>query len=93
VKVVAGLGSLAALLAMMFGGVQVMDQRYVASDDFKSLSVEIFFQRYYDTEDRIEEKIEKDPNADVDDLDRRLERLRSKICEIESEWERCKEAA
>jgi hypothetical protein len=88
VKIVT-LTAVSGLFAALWGGVEVMDRRYVASKSFDSLSVEIFYDRYYDTEDRINDR-KDDPDADLTDLKRRLERLRSKICKIEPEWEQCK---
>lgn len=86
---IASVTALALLVGGVFGGVQALDMRYVGIEQFEDLSVEVFFQQYYDTLDR---KNAAERNGDFDyalELTRRLERLKSKICKVEPDWERC----
>ena len=86
---IASVTALALLVGGVFGSVQALDMRYVGVEQFEDLSVEVFFQQYYDTLDR---KMAAERNGDLEyavELTRRLERLKSKICKVEPDWERC----
>lgn len=85
------LTALIVLTGGVWGGVEFMDSRYVAAAELKSLSVEIFYREYFDAEDKLRAAQARGDAQAVKDQTRRLERLKAKICEMESTWERCKE--
>ena len=79
-----------ALCGSVFGGIQIADTRYVSAQSFDAFTVEIFYEQYYKAEDRLIDAQDDDDDPDrINELDRRLERLRAKICKIEPDWEQC----
>lgn len=86
---VATFGPIIILIGVVFGGVQVMDSRYVASEQFSDFSAEVYFSQYYETIDRIRAAKDNGENDYAKELEHRLERLKAKICKVEPSWERC----
>lgn len=88
-KILAIVGTIFALLATAWGGTTVLDNRYVAASELKSLSVEIFYREFWDAEERLRDAKERGDQQAIKDQQHRLERLKAKICSIEPNWQRC----
>ena len=83
-------GTVVALIAAM----SYANTNFVSTSDFSEFSVEIYYEQYYANVERLEKaKREHAPSATVNDLRRRIERLRTKICTIEPEWRECQQAS
>jgi len=67
-----------------------MFNTFVTSSEFQDYVVEDYYDSYYDMEDRLDEAIEEGDEQDVREYTRALERLKGKICEIDTAWDRCK---
>lgn len=83
------LAVLAGLVGGVWTAVEVADNRYVATSELKSLSVEIFYREFFDAEDKLRAAEARGDTQAIKDQKRRLERLKAKICKIEPTWERC----
>jgi hypothetical protein len=80
---------LTGTIAAMILGFQWITTGFVASEDFEQFSVEIYYDQYYSILKDYREA-ELDGETDwLDELGIRLERLKTKICAIDPEWERC----
>ena len=86
---IATVTALALLVGGVFGSVQALDMRYVGVEQFEDLSVEVFYNQYYNTLDRLRAAEREGDSSYALELTRRLERLKAKICKVEPEWERC----
>ena len=80
-----------ALVGTVFGGVEILDSRYVASSELQSLSIEIFYREYREAQKDLQKAKEARNAEAIADIEFRLERLRGKICAIEPQWPRCKD--
>ena len=61
----------------------------VTSEEFNEFSIEVYYRSYYETLDRIYHARANGQDALAQELERRLEQIRAKICALEPEWERC----
>lgn len=77
------------LIGSIFGGVMALDQRYVSTAQFLELSVEVYYSQFYETLDRMQIAKTNEQAEYVKELERRFEKLKAKICELEPEWQRC----
>jgi hypothetical protein len=81
------------MLAGTVIAVVYMFTTFVTVADFNELSVEVYYSQFYDTIDRLKEAENAGENEYSLELERRLERLKAKICAIEPDWERCDKPA
>ena len=81
------------MLAGTVVAVVYMFTTFVTVADFNDLSVEVYYSQFYDTIDRLRDAEVSGENDYALELNRRFERLKAKICEIEPEWERCDKSA
>lgn len=90
IKLVTGtLVAACALVGSIFGSVMALDQRYVSTAQFLELSVEVYYSQFYETLDRMQIAKANEQAEYVKELERRIEKLKAKICELEPEWQRC----
>ncbi len=81
------------MLAGTVVAVVYMFTTFVTVAQFEDLSVEVYYAQFYDTIDRLRDARSADESEYSLELERRLERLKAKICDIEPEWERCDKPA
>jgi len=80
------LGGLWTMLVGTATAIVWMFTNFVSIGDFESYIIEDFYDRYYEYEDDL---IEADDPDEVRRLERDMARLKSKICNIEPEWQEC----
>lgn len=71
------------------GKLEAEHSNMVTSVEFNEFSIEVYYRSYYDTLDRIYHAKANGQDALAQELERRLEQIRAKICALEPEWERC----
>lgn len=87
------IGMIWTVLAGTAGGMVYVSNAYVSTVQFKQFAVEIYYDQYYEVEDRIRRALEEEDFERARELGRRLERLRAKICDVEPQWVRCSESS
>ena len=91
VKLNINMGTIWTMLVGTVMAVIYMFNTFATAADLKELAVDIHYDSYYSLVDRIDE-LEEELETDeiyLLELQRRLERMKSKICAEEPEWERC----
>lgn len=73
----------------LVGGYAWLSTEFVSSRDFSDLAIEIYFDQYYELEDRLERAENDDDEEKVDELEHRIEKLILKICKLEPGWREC----
>ena len=64
-------------------------KRFVSSEEFQEYVTEEYYETYYLVLDRVR-RAESQGNIDLaEELSRRLEKIKAKICAEDPEWERC----
>lgn len=81
------------MLAGTVVAVVYMFTTFVTVADFNELKVEVYYSQFYETIDRLRDAESNGEQEYSRELERRLERLKAKICEVEPEWERCDKPA
>lgn len=74
-------------MGLVASAVVYMFTTFVSASDFNSYIVEDFYDKYYMAEELL---IVESDDAARRRIERTMERLRTKICEIEPEWEQCR---
>lgn len=87
----ANLGINAAVIALTASAIVYVFTNFVTIAEFQSVTVELLYDQYYKTIERINTAQKAGERNYEAELKQRLEKLRAKICEVEPEWERCKE--
>ena len=63
--------------------------RFVSSEEFQEYVTEEYYETFYLVLDRVR-RAESQGNVDLaEELSRRLEKIKAKICAEDPEWERC----
>ncbi len=81
------------MLAGTVIAVVYMFTTFVTVADFNELKVEVYYSQFYETIDRLRDAEANGEQEYSRELERRLERLKAKICDVEPEWERCDKPA
>ncbi len=71
--------------------VAYMFTTFATAGDLQELATDIYYDSYYSLVDRLHEVKDDEtiPEKYIRELERRLERVKAKICAEEPEWERC----
>lgn len=86
--------NMSTIWTMLVGTVMAvvyMFTTFATASDLQELATDIYYDQYYELRDRIRD-LEDEEEVDeqyLRETERRLERIRSKICAEEPEWERC----
>ena len=90
-KIDVGLSTIWTMLAGTVLAVVYMFNTFATASDLQELAVDIYYDQYYELRDRIRD-LEDEEEIDeqyLREVERRLERVKAKICYAEPEWERC----
>ena len=77
------------LIAAIWGGLVAADNRYVQTTQFEAYAVEDFYTKFFAAEDRLIDAESRGDDTAARRAKRDMERLKTKICKIDPEWERC----
>ena len=80
-----------AMIAATASAVIWMFTTFASASDVMELKVEIWYGQFYALMDEVEDAKAKGNEALANELIRRMERLRARICAEDPEWERCKD--
>ncbi len=84
--------NMSTIWTMLVGTVMAvayMFTTFATASDLQELAVDIYYDQYYDLRDSIRALDEDEDEDYLRELERRLERIKAKICMVEPEWERC----
>ena len=90
-KIDINMGTIWTMMVGLVMAVMYMFNTFATASELKELATDIHYASYYTLYDRIID-IEEDetvPEKYENELKRRLERLKAKICAEEPEWEQC----
>jgi len=85
----ADLGVYGTVIAVTASAIVYIFTNFVTVSEFNAVTVELLYDQYWTTLDRISKARANGQTDYEQELARRLEELRAKICEVEPEWERC----
>jgi len=83
------LGSIWTMIAGTALAIIYMFNTFVTAGEFQEYVTEEYYDSYYALLDRQTDAIENGQVELAEEFGRRLEKLKAKICEEDSEWERC----
>ena len=66
-----------------------MFNTFVTVSEFESLATDLQYDQYYDFLMKRDEALVDGNIVFAEELSRRMERLRAKICKADPDWERC----
>lgn len=84
------IGSIWTMLVGTAVAIVYMFNTFVTASEFESYVVEDMYENYYVLVDKRQDALTKGSADAVALLERRMIRLKVKICSIEPEWEECK---
>jgi len=73
------------------GAITYASERFATKDEVRSFAVEVLYESYYKSIDRMREAEARGDDDRVTEEQRNAERIKAKICAAEPEWIRCKQ--
>ncbi len=85
------IGSIWTMIVGTAVAITWMFTHFVTSDEFQEYVTEEYYEKYYLVLDRVRRANERGNEELAIEMERTLERIRTKICKEDPEWERCKD--
>ena len=83
------IGSIWTMLVGTALAIVYMFNTFVTVSEFESLATDLQYDQYYDFLIKRENALADGNQVFAEEISRRMERLRAKICKVDPEWERC----
>ena len=85
------LGSIWTMLAGTAMAVAWMFATFASAADLNDVKVSVWYGQFYDRLDDRDEAVDEGNEELAKEYERQMEKLLAQICEVDPEWERCKE--